>query len=75
MMMVHPDQADPKCKHSLMIFRAYVQLPLYLDGIDDIINTLMMKTPHNLLVQLAALDNRRKIDIDTLKNYKGDIFS
>ena len=65
--MLHPDHAYPKCKHSHITCSAFVQLPLYVDGIDSIIDTQMLKTPHGLLVQLASLDYWRNPDIGTLK--------
>ena len=74
MMMVHSDQADPNCKHIRMTFRSCVQLPLDVYGIESSINIQMLKTPHNLLVHLSALDNERKPDICTIKKDKGDIF-
>ena len=73
-MAVHPDQADPNCKHSRMACRAFVQLPLDVDGIDTIIYTQMLKTPHDLLVHLAALDNGRNPEIGTLKKERGYTF-
>ena len=54
---------------------ACVKLPLYLDGMDASIDTQILKTPHHLLVYLAALENGRKTDIGTLKKDRGDIFS
>ena len=75
MMTVQPDQADPKCNYSYMTFRACVQLPLDVDEIDSSIDTQIMKTTHDLLVHLAALDDGRNPDIGTLKKYRGDIFS
>ena len=74
-MVVHTYQADPNCKHSRIIFRACVQLPLYVYGIDDSIKTQMLKTPHCLLLHLEALDNGINTDICTLKKEKGYIFS
>ena len=74
-MIVHPDQADTNCKHSCMTCRVCVQLPLDVDGIDASIYTQMLKTPHNILFRLKALDNGRKPDIGTLKKDRGDIFS
>ena len=57
-----------------MTCRACVQLPLYLDGIDAIIDTQMIKPLQMILVHLAALENGRKPYIDTPKKYRGDIF-
>ena len=74
-MTVHPDQADPNCKHGRMTSRACFQLPLGVDGIDASIDTQILKTPHDLLVHLSELDNGRKSDIGTLKKDRGDIFS
>ena len=39
MMVVHPDQSDPICKHIRMTCRACVQIPLGLDGIETSIDT------------------------------------
>ena len=75
MMTFHPDQADPKCNYSCITCRACVQLPLDLDDIDSRIDTQMLKTPHDCLVHLAALDNVIKPDIGTLKKDTSDIFS
>ena len=74
MMTVQPDQADPNCNYSCMTFRACVQLPLDVDGIDSRIDTQIMKTTHDLLVHLAALDDGRNTDIGTLNKYRGEIF-
>ena len=74
-MTVHPAQADPTCKHSIMNCRACVKLLLYLDRIDARINIQMMRTTHDLLFHLAYLDNGRKAEIGTLKKEKGCIFS
>ena len=74
MIMVHPYQADPNCNYSCMTFRVCVQLPLYVYGIDAIIDTQMLKYPNTILFDLAALDNVRKPDIGTLEKYRGDIF-
>ena len=73
-MAVHPDQADPSCKHSRMTFSAFVQPPLDLDGIDASINTQMLKTPHDLLFHLEALYNGINPEIGILKKDKVDIF-
>ena len=67
MMMVHPEQADTNCNHSLMTCRTCVQIPLDVDMIDSSIDDKILKTPHIILVHLAALGNGRKSDIDTLK--------
>ena len=74
-MTVQPDQSDPKCKHIRMNCRACVQPPLDLYGIDARTNTQMLKTPHNLLLHLTALENGRNPYIGTLKKKRGDIFS
>ena len=74
-MTVYPDQADPKLKHSCMTYRVCVQLPIYVDGIDAIINTQMLKTPHDLLLHLMDLGNRRKLYIGILNKEGGDIIS
>ena len=74
-MTVHPDQAGPNCNYSHMTCRDCVKLPLYVDGIYSIIDTQMLITPRDLLVHLAALDNRRNPDIGTLKKNRGGIFS
>ena len=47
MMMVHPSQYDTKCKQICMTCREFIQLPLYLDGIDSSIDTKTL-TPHIL---------------------------
>ena len=52
-----------------------VKLPLYVYGIDDSIETKILKTPHILLVHLAALESGRNTDIGTLNKDRGDIFS
>ena len=75
MMAVHPEHADPNCKQSRMTFRACVKLPLYVYGIEAIINTPMPKTPQDILVHLAALENGINPKISTLKKEKGDLFS
>ena len=72
---VHPDQADPNCKHSCITCRACVQLPLDVDGIDAIINTQMLTTPHDLLVHLEAFNHGRNPYIGKPKKEKGEIFS
>ena len=74
-MMVQPYQDYPNYKNSSMSFRACVQIPLYVDGIDASINIQMLNIPHDLLVHLAVFDNGRKPEIGTLKKEKGDIFS
>ena len=75
MMMVHPDQSDPECKYSCTTCRECIQLPLYVYGIDAIINNQMLKISHILLVHLSALKNGRNLGIDTLNKEKGDILS
>ena len=74
-MTVHPDQADPNCNYSCMTCRACVQLSLDVDVIDSSINTQILKTPHDLLVHLAALYNGINPEIGILKKEKGDIVS
>ena len=74
MMTVHPYQTDTNCKHSRMSSRACAKLPLDVDGIDDRIDTQILKTPHIILFHLAALNNGRNSDIGTLKKERGDIF-
>ena len=75
MMTFHPDKADTKFKHSRITCRVCVQLPLDAYGIDASIDNQMMKTPHDLLVNLADLDYGKNTCIGTLKKYRGDIFS
>ena len=74
-MMVHPYQVDPNFNNSFMDCRSFVQLPLYVEGIDSSINTNIMKNPHILLFHLAALENGRKPYIGTIKKKLGEIFS
>ena len=74
MMTVQPDQADAKCKHSNMTCMDYVQPQLYVDGIDAIIDTKILKRPHILLVCLAYFYNERKLDIGTPKKERGYFF-
>ena len=50
-----------------MTCRFCVQLPLDLDGVDDSINTQILKTPHILLSHLWALDNGRNSYIGKLR--------
>ena len=57
-----------------MNFKACVQLPLYVDGVDSSINTQILKPPHDLLVHLEALENGRNPDIGTFKKEKGETF-
>ena len=66
-MAVHQDQPDSYCKHRFMTFRACVKLPIYVDGIDAIINTQIMKTPHYIIVHLTSLYHERKPEAGTLK--------
>ena len=75
MITVHTDQTDLNCNYICMTCRACVQLPLDVDGIDSIIDTQMLKTPHNMIVHFAALDHGRNPDIGTLKKDRCDIFS
>ena len=58
-----------------MTCRACVKLLLDVDGIGDIINTQILKTPHDLLIHLAALENGINPEIGTLKKEKREIFS
>ena len=74
MMTVHPDQDDQKCYHSRMNFRTYVQLPLYVYGVDASIDNQTLKPPHILIVHLADLDNGRNPDIGALNKERRDIF-
>ena len=74
MMTFYPDQDDTKCKHGCMTCRDCVKLPLDVDGIGDSISTQMMKTLHDLIFHLAALDYGIKPEIGTLKKNRGDIF-
>ena len=74
-MTVQPYQADTKRKHGHMNCRDCIKLPLGVDGIDDSIDTQIMKTTRDLLVHLAALDNVRNPDIVTPKKVRGGIFS
>ena len=75
MMKVRPYHAHPNCKHSRMPCRACIKLPLGVNGIDASIDTQILKPPHILLVELAALDNGRKPNIGSLNKDRGDIFS
>ena len=52
----------------------YVQSPLDINGIDARIDTKMLKTPRDILLDLADLYYGRKPDIGTLKKDRGDIF-
>ena len=70
----HPDQDDPIWKRSRMICMACFQLPLNLDGIYASIDNKILKSSHIFIVHLAALENVRKADIDTLKKDRGGIF-
>ena len=73
-MTVQPDQADPKYKRNHMTYRSCVQLPLVVDGVDDIIDSKILgKTI--LLVHLADLGHGINPDIVTLNKERGDIFS
>ena len=74
-MTVQPDQADPNCNYSRLTCSDCVQLLLDVDGIYFSIDNQMMKIHHDMLVQLADLDNGRNPDIGTLKKDRGDIFS
>ena len=75
MVTLHPDSADLNCKHSRLTYRACNQLPLDLDEIDASIDKKILKTLHDLLVNLEALDIGRKPDIDSIKKDRGEIFS
>ena len=57
MVMVHLDWTDTKYNHDIMTSRACILLPLDVDGIYEIIDTQMMKTPNVLLFHLEALEN------------------
>ena len=74
-MAVHQYQADSNCENSRMTCRSFIQLPLNVDEIDAIIDTHILKTPHDILVHLVVLDNGIKPDIGTLKKDRGDTFS
>ena len=54
--------------------RACVTLSLDVDVIYYIIDTKILKNPHDILVHSAALENGRNSDIGTLKKDRGDIF-
>ena len=56
-----------------MSCRDCIKLPLDVYGIDAIIDTKILKPPHDILVHLAALDHRRNPDIGSLKKDGGDI--
>ena len=58
-MTVHPNQADPKFKYIHMTCRACVQIPLYENWTDNIIENEILDTPHDILVHLTALKNGR----------------
>ena len=53
---------------------AYVQIPLDVDGIDDIMYTQILKNPHNMLFHLLDLEYGRKPDTGTINKERGDIF-
>ena len=74
-MTVHPGHYDPKLKHSRTTCMDCVKIPLDVDGIDDSIDTQMMKKPNDLPVHLADLYYGRNPYIGTLKKERGDIFS
>ena len=67
MVTFHIDQADIKFKLCCMACRYCVQIRIYLDGIDAIVDTQMLKTPDDLLVYLSHLENGKSPDIETLK--------
>ena len=73
MMEVQPDQYDPNRMHNIMTCRDCVKPTIYVDGIDTIIDTQILKTPHIFLVNLMVLDNGIKPDIGTLNKYREDI--
>ena len=73
MMTVRPDLDDPKFKHRRMTCRAFVQLPIYADGVDAIIDTQILKTSCDILFRLVTLDYGRKTFIGTLKKEMGGI--
>ena len=54
--------------------RDRVKPPLYVDRIDYIIDTQILKTPNILLFNWLGLDNGIKPDINTLKKERGEIF-
>ena len=58
-----------------MTCRAFVQLTLDVDGIDDITDTKMLKNHYYLVSHLVDLDYGRKSDIGILKKERGYIFS
>ena len=58
-----------------MTCRDCVQIPLDIEGTDTSIGTQMLKPPHDLLVQLSALEYGIKPYIGTLKKERGDMFS
>ena len=72
---VGPDQADPKFNKSHITCRDCVQLLLYVDVIDAIIDTQILKNPNILLFRLVALDNEKNPDIGTIKKEGGGTFS
>ena len=74
-MMVHPYQDYQKLSQNIMTFRACVQLPIDVDGINSIIDTQIMKTPHIILFHLVDLDNGKNPYIGTLKKERIEIFS
>ena len=63
MMTFNPYQTDTKYKKIHMTCFECVQLPLYFYGVDDIIDTQIIKLPYNMLVHLSALDYERKPDM------------
>ena len=58
-----------------MTCRYYVKLPLGVYIIYDVMDTKILKTPHDLLVHLATLEKDRNTDTITLNKYRGDTFS
>ena len=74
MMMFHTEQDDPNFNYSRMNCRAFVQLPLYVDGICDSLDTQMLKIPHCFLIYLVDLKYGRKTDYGTLNKYRGAYF-
>ena len=72
--IVQPDQAGPKYKHSNMPCRVCFKLPLYVYGIDDSIDTRITEKKNILLLNLVALDNGRNPDIGKLKKERRDKF-
>ena len=73
-MMVYLDKAYNKCKYIHMNGRACVQIILDANGKDTNIYSKILNAYHNLLVNLAALENGINTDIGTLKRDRGCVF-